>query len=346
MADVSQAVRFHMSLNVSDLTKAVPFFQTLFGINPAKQRDDYAKFELNDPPLVLSLEPHPPTGHGALNHVGFRFPDSKALVAAQMRLERAGISTQREEGVECCYSRQTKFWVHDLDGNLWEFYTLDEDIDHRGAGQSQEKVLAGAPAGRPAASQAPAEWEHQLGMKYQAPAEDSLDEIRLRGTFNVPHTEDDALRMLREAFQGLRPGGKLMVHVLTVEAPFAGKPMLPGPAMYVQHVPVRRELLNAIEAAGFTGICLTKFRSSPCFVQGGVEMRETMITACRPAPEGTEMRYVVYKGPFATATDDEGRVYRRGERTAIPETAWAALSRSAIGDQFTSLPAPEVVVLA
>ena len=30
---------------------------TLFGVEPAKCYDDYAKFELADPPLVLSLEP-------------------------------------------------------------------------------------------------------------------------------------------------------------------------------------------------------------------------------------------------------------------------------------------------
>ena len=133
-AEDSQAVRFHLSLNVADLTRSVQFFQALFATEPAKQRADYAKFELLDPPLVLSLEPHPPGGRGALNHAGFRFPSSPALVEAQRRLELAGFQTQREEGVECCYSRQTKFWAHDPDGGLWEFeaggwpVTIEESI--------------------------------------------------------------------------------------------------------------------------------------------------------------------------------------------------------------------------
>ncbi|MBS0264570.1 MAG: hypothetical protein JSS02_21730, partial [Planctomycetes bacterium] len=46
----SQAVRFHLSLNVADLAQSAQFFQALFGIEPAKLRTDYAKFELNDPP--------------------------------------------------------------------------------------------------------------------------------------------------------------------------------------------------------------------------------------------------------------------------------------------------------
>ena len=53
----STVTRFHLSLNVSDLDRSVQFFKTLFGTDPAKQRSDYAKFELLDPPLVLSLEP-------------------------------------------------------------------------------------------------------------------------------------------------------------------------------------------------------------------------------------------------------------------------------------------------
>jgi catechol 2,3-dioxygenase-like lactoylglutathione lyase family enzyme len=56
---VAPTVRFHLSLNVSDLGRALEFYRTLFGREPAKRRADYAKFELDDPPLVLSLEPTP-----------------------------------------------------------------------------------------------------------------------------------------------------------------------------------------------------------------------------------------------------------------------------------------------
>ena len=140
-------IRFHVSLNVSDLAKAVHFYRTLFGIEPAKLRADYAKFEPADPPLVLSLEPTPRPVGGPLNHLGLRMPDSAALVAMQSRLELAGVKSNREEGVECCYAKQTKFWVTDPDGTLWEIYTLEGDLDHRGAGQSLEAMV---PNGKPA----------------------------------------------------------------------------------------------------------------------------------------------------------------------------------------------------
>ncbi len=139
---IAPAVRFHLSLNVSNLERSAAFYRILFGREPAKCRPDYAKFELDDPPLVLSLQPTAPAAGGTLNHAGFRMPDSASLVAMQERLERAGIRSRREEGVECCYALQTKFWVTDPDQTLWEIYTLEEDLDHRGAGQSREQMLA------------------------------------------------------------------------------------------------------------------------------------------------------------------------------------------------------------
>ncbi len=126
--------RFHVSLNTSDLQRSIQFYRVLTGTEPAKQHDDYAKFEIDDPPLVLSLEPRSSRSGGVLNHLGIRMTDSEALVEIQKRLEDAGFRTKRQKGVKCCYALQTKFWVSDPDGALWEMYTLHEDIDHRGSG--------------------------------------------------------------------------------------------------------------------------------------------------------------------------------------------------------------------
>src|SRR5262245_35200663 len=131
-AATDTAVRFHLGLHTSDLRRAVGFYRVLFGAAPAKHLDDYAKFEVERPPLVLALYPSPQEPGGALNHVGLRLPDAAALVEVQRRLEEHGIATQRQEGVECCYARQTKFWVTDPDGTLWEVYVLHEDVEHSG----------------------------------------------------------------------------------------------------------------------------------------------------------------------------------------------------------------------
>jgi len=280
---MAPSVRFHLSLNVANLERSIAFYRVLFGREPAKCRPDYAKFELDDPPLVLSLEPMPPSGVGALNHLGFRMPDSAALVAMQERLERAGIRSRREEGVECCYARQTKFWVTDPDQTLWEMYTLDEDIDHRGDGQTREEMLGEShpPAGT--------SWEHYLGLPVPELiplADASVEEVRLRGTFNAPLSDDVKRRLLREAARVLRPGGRLFVHVLVGDKPLAGPPRLPGPAAAVQHVPLDTEPPRWLEESGFQALHFLKFGDKPCFVVDDVAMREMQLEGFKPSSVG------------------------------------------------------------
>lgn len=315
---LTPVIRFHLSLNVADLGRSTRFYQTLFGVEPAKLRADYAKFELDDPPLVLSLEPTPRGNGGPLNHLGFRMPNAASLVRMQERLEGAGIRSRREEGVECCYARQTKFWVHDPDNTLWEFYTLEGDIEHRGAGQLPENTQLTVT--REPAQSEPAVWEHRLGQPVpeRAPfADGAVEEVRLRGSLNVPLSERVRGCLLAEARRVLRPGGRLFVHVLTAEKPFPGNPELPGPAAAVQHVPVDADVLHLLEAAGFEGVRLLKLDARPCFVRQDVAMRETQVEAWKPSASDRPSITAVYRGPFRELRDDQGTVFPRGQRVQI-----------------------------
>jgi catechol 2,3-dioxygenase-like lactoylglutathione lyase family enzyme len=332
---MSDPVRFHLSLNAADLNKSVAFFRTLFGTEPAKVRADYAKFEPDDPPLVLSLEPaRGEVGRGgALNHLGFRLPDAKSLVAMQERLERAGMRTRREEGVECCYAKQTKFWAHDPDGNLWEVYTFEGDLDHRGAGQAQEEVLS---IGGCAAPTPPAVWEHRMNEPVPDGiplADGSADEVRLRGTLNLPLSVEQRRGVVAEAVRVLKPGGRLFVHVLAGESPVEN-PELPGPAGAVRSVPFEADPVALLEEAGLVGVRMTKFDAKPCFVRGGVGMRELQLEGFAPAKASGGEREVMYKGPFREVQDDEGRVYARGRRVVVPAATADRLRSGELAAQF------------
>jgi hypothetical protein len=345
-------MKFHLSLNVSDIGHSVAFYEKVFG-PPAKHRADYAKFEVADPPLVLSLEPTPPAGRGSLNHVGLRLADTEALVEMQRRLEMAGLRSEREEGVECCYAKQTKFWLHSPDGVLWEFYVLQGDIAHRGVGQVPEKIGADGHASSHALPVTPSpasrSWEHRMTEPFPAslPFEDgTLSEVNLRGTFNTPDGEARRDAILAEAMRALAPGGRVALHVLTADRPMDAAPSLPGPAAAVKAVPTDADLLASLERAGFVGVRLTKFGPNPCFRLNGAEMRETMAEAFAPAAEDAGAVLVVYRGPFREVTDDAGRVYRRGERVRVPAAEWARLSKSLPVDAFTRLAEPETAALA
>jgi catechol 2,3-dioxygenase-like lactoylglutathione lyase family enzyme len=79
--------KFHISLNVSDLEASVAYYRALFGQKPATKKRDYAKFELAEPPVVLSLIPGRAGTSGNLNHAGLRVPNAEALVQIQARLD-------------------------------------------------------------------------------------------------------------------------------------------------------------------------------------------------------------------------------------------------------------------
>ncbi len=115
----------HLSLLTTDLDASVRFYSALFGLRPDKLHDDYARFTVADPPLVLALRPSP-TAHpaGRLDHMGLRLPGKAEVGAAEQRLVEAGLHTRPEVGVSCCYAVQDKIWLEDPDGNAWEVYTV------------------------------------------------------------------------------------------------------------------------------------------------------------------------------------------------------------------------------
>ena len=130
----TDVVKFHVSLNVSDLPRSLAFYRALLGAEAVKAYSDYAKFELDEPPVVMSLKPQRAVKGGPLNHLGLRVKTSEELVAIQRRLEAAGYRTSRQDDVRCCYAHQTKFWVADPDDVLWEVYVLHGDFERWGQG--------------------------------------------------------------------------------------------------------------------------------------------------------------------------------------------------------------------
>jgi catechol 2,3-dioxygenase-like lactoylglutathione lyase family enzyme len=118
---------FHVALYVKDLDAAVDQYRRILGIEPAKVRHDYAKFELTDPPVILSLnvggEP------GKLSHLGIRYPSTGDVASEQVRVKNLGLDRLEQKGVTCCYAKGDKFWVRDADGVPWEMYTLLADVE-------------------------------------------------------------------------------------------------------------------------------------------------------------------------------------------------------------------------
>ena len=123
--------RVQLALNVEDLGTAVDFYSKLFDTRPAKERDGYANFAIDNPPLKLVLFEQPGKG-GTINHLGVEVETSDLVGAAQARLAGEGLATATEDDVACCYARQDKVWVDGPSGEPWEIYTVLEDVEMPG----------------------------------------------------------------------------------------------------------------------------------------------------------------------------------------------------------------------
>ncbi len=118
-------LKTHVALNVTNIEKTVAFYQAMFGITPVKHKVDYAKFDIANPPLNLTLnlaeEVHK---GGALSHLGVQVTSSQDVQDAIARFKAAGLATFEEKDTDCCYALQDKVWVTDPDGNRWEIFVV------------------------------------------------------------------------------------------------------------------------------------------------------------------------------------------------------------------------------
>ena len=118
---------FHVAVYVRSIPEAVEQYRKILGIEPAKVRHDYAKFEIADPPVILSLN----TGGepGTVSHLGIRYSGTGDVASEMVRVKAGQVDLLEQKGTTCCYAKADKFWVRDADGMPWEMYTLLADAE-------------------------------------------------------------------------------------------------------------------------------------------------------------------------------------------------------------------------
>ena len=119
--------RFHVHIAVENIVRSVDFYSNLFGHPPTVERDDYAKWLLDDPGVNFAISAR---GHAVgVNHFGFQVDSAETLAEMKARAEAASPDDVLEqEGVACCFSRSDKHWTIDPQGFAWEHFHTRVDV--------------------------------------------------------------------------------------------------------------------------------------------------------------------------------------------------------------------------
>lgn len=136
-------MKTHISINVSDVKKSIEFYTKMFGVAPFKVKEDYAKFDVANPPLNFTMNQLPFAKGGSLSHLGLQVESTEEVLEMGKRWQEAGLITLEEMKTDCCYALQDKTWVSDPDGNRWEVFVV--------LGNTNEKDIAASACCAPTA---------------------------------------------------------------------------------------------------------------------------------------------------------------------------------------------------
>lgn len=118
VVDFPTETRFHIALNVVDVEPLILFYDALFGQAPTLSRDGYAKYEVEEPPIIFSLNrvAHNAHGHGDF---GFESKSSRFVRSASERLVARGFVTRNQMKVR---EHLVSFEVSDQEANKWTIF--------------------------------------------------------------------------------------------------------------------------------------------------------------------------------------------------------------------------------
>ncbi len=130
--------RIHVMLQVEDLADSVRFYSALFGSEPTRRKDDYAKWMLEDPRINFSISDRGETKGVA--HLGIQAETPEELATLRLRIQEAGGKIDDEGETTCCYHESDKTWVTDAQGVSWEaFYTSGEAATYHAQQRGEDR---------------------------------------------------------------------------------------------------------------------------------------------------------------------------------------------------------------
>lgn len=148
----------------------------------------------------------------------------------------------------------------------------------------------------------------------------------------------DRTSLFREVYRVLKRGGRAAISDIVCDEDVPAEMQADGQLWSGCLAGAWREdlFLKQFEDAGFYGIQIDQYQDEPWQVVNGIEFRSVTVLAHK-GKDGVCLernQAVIYQGPFSQAKDDDGHVYRRGERVAVCDKTFQILMREPYAGQF------------
>lgn len=183
-------------------------------------------------------------------------------------------------------------------------------------------------------------WQDRQRLESPLIPDDSVDLVVSNCVLNLVRDADKE-KLVAEIFRVLRPGGRVAIADIVSDESVPER-LKADPELWsgcISGAFQEEAFAEAFRRAGFGAIRYAKWDTDPWQVVEGIEFRSVTLTAVKPEA-GPCLDYghaVVYRGPFASVTDDEGHIFPRGARIAVCERTFRQLMEGPNGDDFIGL---------
>ncbi|KAA5544525.1 methyltransferase domain-containing protein [Roseiconus nitratireducens] len=170
--------------------------------------------------------------------------------------------------------------------------------------------------------------------------DDSIDVVVSNCVLNLVDASQKA-QLFHEIFRVLRPGGRAVISDIVSDEPVPER-MQQDPELWsgcISGALQEKAFLDAFVEAGFQAVRMADYQREPWRVVEGIEFRSATVIASK-FPAGPCLDHheaVVYRGPYASVSDDEGHTFIRGVRSVVCRRSFLKLSQEPYAQDFIAI---------
>jgi ubiquinone/menaquinone biosynthesis C-methylase UbiE len=183
-------------------------------------------------------------------------------------------------------------------------------------------------------------WQNRQRRDSPLIRDNSVDLVISNCVLNLVDDEEKS-QLVSEIFRVLKPGGRVAISDIVSDERIP-RHLKEDPELWsgcISGAFQEQEFLQAFTDTGFVAVSYDKWDAEPWQVVDGLEFRSVTLTAVKG--DGSECidrgHAVIYRGPYASITDDEGHLFPRGERMAVCERTFRFLTEGPLKKDFIGI---------